>query len=59
MLLNSIDKKLINLLQAEFPLKLNLYSELGLKLGIDEIEIIQSIGKLKAGGVIRQIGPVL
>ena len=59
MRLDIIDKKLLNLLQAEFPLQPRPYSELGLKLGIDEDEVIQRIRQLKANGIIRQISPVL
>ncbi len=58
-MLDSIDKKLVNLVQAEFPLKPSPYRELGLKLDIDEDEVIQRIGQLKEKGIIRQIGPVM
>jgi len=56
--LDSIDKKLLNLVQTEFPLKPRPYSELGLKLGIDRDDVIQRIEQLKAKGIIRQISPV-
>ncbi len=56
---DSIDKRLIDLVQTEFPLKPSPYSELGLKLDIDEDEVIQRIEQLKAKGIIRQISPVL
>lgn len=59
MLLDSIDKKLINLVQVEFPLKPRPYFELGLKLGIDEGEVVRRIEQLKVKSVIRQISPVL
>lgn len=57
--LEGIDKKLIGLVQTEFPLKPRPYSELGLKLNIDEDDVIQRIEQLKAKGIIRQISPVL
>ncbi len=57
--LDSIDRKLINRLQAEFPLTREPYAELGLRLGIDGDEVIHRIEQLKAKGVIRQISPVL
>jgi len=57
--LDSIDKKLLNLVQTEFPLQPRPYSELGLKLGIDSDGVIQRIEQLKAKGIIRQISPVL
>ncbi len=59
MRLDGIDKKLLNLIQVEFPLRPRPYSELGLKLGIDGDEVIQRLEQLKAKGVIRQISPVL
>ncbi len=59
MLLDDIDRKLINLVQTEFPLKPSPYRELGLKLGINEDDVIWRIGQLKADNIIRQISPVL
>lgn len=57
--LDSIDKKLLNLVQAEFPLTREPYADLGLQLGIDSDEVVHRIEQLKAKGVIRQISPVL
>ena len=57
--LDSIDKKLLNLVQAEFPLKSRPYNELGMKLNTDGDDVIQRIEQLKAKGIIRQISPVL
>ena len=59
MLLDGIDKKLINLVQMKFPLKPSPYRELGLKLGFNEDEVIRRIGQLKANNIIRQISLVL
>ena len=58
MRLDSIDKKLLSLLQTKFPLTKKPYAELGLSLGIAEDEVIQRIGQLKVNGLIRQISPV-
>ncbi len=57
--LSSIDRKLLNLLQAEFPLSSEPYAALGLRLDIDRDEIIHRIEQLKAKRIIRQISPVL
>ncbi len=57
--LDSIDKKLLNLVQAEFPLTREPYADLGAQLGIDRDEVIRHIEQLKAKGLIRQISPVL
>jgi len=58
MRLNGIDQKLLNLLQAKFPLTREPYADLGLSLGIAEEAVIGRIEQLKAKGLIRQIGPV-
>lgn len=57
--LDGIDRKLINLLQARFPLTREPYADLGLQLGIDGDEVINRIGQLKKAGIVRQISPVL
>lgn len=57
--MDSIDRKLINLLQAEFPLTPEPYADLGLLLGIDVNEVLHRIEQLKEAGIIRQISPVI
>lgn len=57
--LDTIDRKLFSLLQAEFPLSRQPYHALGLKLGIEGEEVIQRIKQLKAKGMVRQIGPII
>ncbi len=57
--IESVTRQLLNLLQVEFPLAREPYSELGLKLGIDRDEVINHIEQLKAKGILRQISPVL
>jgi len=59
MYLDGIDKKILNLVQTEFPLTAEPYAYLGLQLGIDGNEVIHRIKQLKAKGIIRQISPVL
>ncbi len=56
--LSSIDRKLADLLQAEFPLTKHPYADIGLGLGISEEEVIAHVKQLKVAGIIRQIGPV-
>jgi DNA-binding Lrp family transcriptional regulator len=55
---DGIDSQLINLLQHEFPLVKEPYKELAKKLSTSEAEILLRIKKLKADGVIRDIGPI-
>ena len=57
--LDIIDRKLLNLAQAEFPLTREPYADLGVRLGIDGDEVIHRIRQLKTKGFIRQISPVL
>jgi len=59
MYLDGIDKKILNLVQTEFPLTREPYAYLGRQLGIDGNEVIHRIEQLKAKGIVRQISPVL
>ncbi len=56
---DDIDKKLINLLQVDFPLTPTPFSDMGGRLGLSEAEVISRIQGLKARGIIRLIGPVV
>jgi siroheme decarboxylase len=56
---NTIDDKLLGLLQTGFPLTVEPYCELGSKLGIAGEEVIRRITMLKEKGIVRQISPVL
>jgi len=57
--LDNLDKYLLNIIQAEFPLSREPYSTLGTQLSISSDEVIRRIDRLKSGGVIRLIAPVL
>jgi DNA-binding Lrp family transcriptional regulator len=57
--LNKVDKDLLNIIQAEFPLSREPFSALGLHLGIADTEVIRRIDRLKTTGIIRLIGPVI
>lgn len=59
MQLNGIDRALLNLIQAEFPLTKEPYADLGQRLGTGTDDVIRHIKHLKSGGIIRLIGPVL
>jgi DNA-binding Lrp family transcriptional regulator len=56
--LDNLDKNLLNIIQADFPLVREPFSALGLSLGITGDEVIHRIDRLKADGIIRLIGPV-
>ena len=55
---DAIDSRLINLLQYEFPLTKEPFKELATRLDTPEDQILARIRKLKADGVIREIGPI-
>jgi DNA-binding Lrp family transcriptional regulator len=56
--IDNVDKKLLNIIQAEFPLSREPFADLGLRLNINCNEVIKRIERLKARGIIRLIGPV-
>jgi len=55
---DEIDKKILNLIQEEFPLHERPYAEIGRQIGIDENEAMERVQKLKDTGIIRRIGAV-
>ncbi len=56
---DSIDARLMGLLQTDFPLVSRPYLALGTCLGVSEDEVIHQVARLKERGVVRQISPVL
>jgi len=56
--LDLVDRRLLNIIQASFPLVEEPYREVGERLGISEEEVIDRIGRLKKRGVIREISAI-
>ena len=56
--MDETDKKLLNLIQENFPVMTRPYLEIARRLGIDEKEVIERIKRLEKNGVIRRIGAV-
>ncbi|MFC2050157.1 Lrp/AsnC family transcriptional regulator [Chloroflexota bacterium] len=56
--IDNVDKNLLNIIQAEFPLSREPFSALELRLSVNRNEVIQRIERLKSRGIIRLIGPV-
>lgn len=56
--LDDTDRRLLNLIQGEFPLTSEPFSALGLALGVSGEQVIRRIEGLKAGGIVRYIGPL-
>jgi len=57
--ISAIDRKILDLLQEEFPCSTTPYWDLAVKLNIDEDQLIDRIAKLKQQGIIRRIGGVI
>ncbi|MBU1184982.1 MAG: AsnC family transcriptional regulator [Proteobacteria bacterium] len=56
--MDDTDKKLLNLIQEDFPITAAPFSEVADRLGIGEAEVRERIGRLKEEGIIRRIGAV-
>lgn len=59
MQLDTRDRKLLNLIQTEFPLTREPFADLARHLGTSAEVVIQRIARLKEAGIIRMIGPVI
>ena len=56
--MDEVDKKILNILQKEFPLEEQPFFIVGQRCGISEDETISRILKMKEEGIIRRIGAV-
>ena len=56
--MDEIDKKILNILQKEFPLVEQPFRIVAEKCGISEDETISRVQKMKDEGIIRRIGAV-
>ncbi len=57
--LDEVDKKILNMIQLDFPLSHRPFQELGENLGLREGEVIRRIKRLQSEGAIRRIGPII
>lgn len=55
---DTIDQKLLNLIQAEVPVVERPFAAIGQKLDTSEEDVIERINRLKADKIIRQIGAI-
>jgi DNA-binding Lrp family transcriptional regulator len=55
-IMDSLDKKLLDIIQSGFPLEERPYAAIGQELGLDEDQVLERVRRLKADGVIRRIG---
>lgn len=56
--MDSIDRKLLDLVQKDFPLSPSPYRDLGEVLGITREEVLDRLKKYKKKGLVRKIGGV-
>jgi siroheme decarboxylase len=56
--MDEIDKKILNILQKDFPLEEQPFLIIGQRCGISEDETIQRVQKMKDEKIIRRIGAV-
>ena len=56
---DDLDKKIINMIQLDFPLTVRPYLAIADVLGIPEDEVIRRLSRLSETGAIRRIGPIL
>ncbi len=56
--MDTIDKKLLNLMQNEIPIDKRPFKILGEKLMLTENEVLKRVNKLKDDGIIRRIGGI-
>ncbi len=50
------DKKILDMIQSDFPLAPRPYKVVGEKLGLSEEDVLDRVARLKESGVIRRIG---
>jgi len=54
--MDNTDKKILNEIQSDFPIAPNPFFELGKRLNLSELDVIERIKRLKDKGIIRRIG---
>ncbi|HWR08655.1 Lrp/AsnC family transcriptional regulator [Sporomusa sp.] len=58
-MLDNLDKKIIAVMQGEFPLVAEPYKELAQQIGITEHELLERLGRYRLSGQLRKMGAVL
>ena len=56
--MDAIDKKILNIVQKEFPVVAEPFKVVAERVGITEDEVLERISRLKQEGIIRRIGAV-
>lgn len=58
-MIDKYDQLILDILQNSFPLTLKPYQDIGQQLDINEDEVLERIGRMKAEGLIRRIGGIM
>ncbi len=56
--MDETDKKILNIIQTDFPVNAEPFNVLAKRISIDEDEVLQRVKKLKETGIIRRMGAV-
>ncbi|MBN2180121.1 MAG: AsnC family transcriptional regulator [Deltaproteobacteria bacterium] len=56
--MDETDRKILNMLQRDFPIEAEPFRRIGEKVGLSEAEVLKRVEKLKDEGIIRRIGAV-
>lgn len=54
--MDEIDRNILNEIQSDFPITPRPYHELGKRLDLSELEVIERVRRLKENRIIRRIG---
>lgn len=55
--MDSTDKEILNIIQSDFPISPEPYTDIGNKVGISGEEALNRVKRLLKDGVIRKVGP--
>lgn len=54
--MDDMDRAILNEIQSDFPIATRPYLELGKRLNLSELEVLDRVKKIKGEGIIRRIG---
>lgn len=54
--MDTTDKRILDLIQSDFPLVSRPYADIGARLGLTEDEVLRRVRTMRENGVIRRIG---
>jgi DNA-binding Lrp family transcriptional regulator len=57
--MNTLEKRLLNEFQRDFPLSPAPYAEIARRVGVSEAEVLEALARLSASGAISRVGPVI